>query len=337
MSRWAATFLLVALASGPVSAQGPPAPPVLIPRDGTEIFRWLFHRAEIKPLTEQEFLASFDRNRPRHVEREHDLIVVILGEIHGTALHPNPMVYAKWATSQGGAALIATDSPVNFTQTFGKFGINVPPPVEVDGRIVLGGDPNDCYRGRPECPYVVPITPPIRATEPEWELFAGLSRVATNTASYISLDARAKLAEFRHPLAGYPTGSTIQQPGARKRVSQNQVFAVGGSGPHPENGAGDGFRFLALADPSVFINGMMVPGDPQWPTDNLRFASRVVSYLAEENEPVPRRRTRCLFIQNGQVVNSFDDLNRYLRPPTPIPTINEEQIVDFIEKGIDQT
>jgi len=339
MSRWVIPLLLVALLTGPGFGQGPRAqdatpPPLPIPRDGTEIFRWLFRNAKITPVTEREYPALFGRlTGTQPAESLKDVIVVLLGD-NNRVRHFQPYNLAQIATSRGGAALIAADTPVNLSQLFG-FTNNPGMGVRVVDATVLSHNANDFYRGRADCPYVVPLPPPRRATGPEWNLFTDLDHIATNTSGFIQLGSSPGPLEIQSTLAGFPAGSTTKQPGGDKPLDRKQVFAVGGSG-FPERSA-SGFRCLALADPSVFINVMMVPDDPQFPTDNLQFANRVVNFLAEEEVPTPRRRTRCLFIQNGEIVTTFDDLERYLNPPLPLPSISQEKIVDWIDQAIDKS
>ena len=70
-----------------------------------------------------------------------------------------------------------------------------------------------------------------------------------------------------------------------------------------------GYSFLAVADSSVYINQMvMEPG-----TDNLEFTLRTIEYLQGPG----RYRKRCVFFENGRVVDKFDGLRSALAKPKP--------------------
>src|SRR5207247_4954539 len=103
----------------------------------------------------------------------------------------------------------------------------------------------------------------------------------------------------------------------------DKVFAVGNSATNQVSRKA--YRFLALGDPSVFINGMMVANDSGGPADNLKFADRVITFLASEGDSVQRK--QCIFIQNGALVTKFDDLQSIMRPPPPpIPMPNIDKL-----------
>ncbi len=321
-----------------VTAQPAPAPPPLvdIPGQGSEIFRWLFHLAKIEPLTVAE---AQDRIR---VGSFQDVIVVVLG-FHRTGVLPDHLQWVGRAPEAGGAALVAADKQVDFTATFHSAPGDI---AKITGGSVLGmGKDRDWFfMGQPRSPFVESRRPPLGATGPEWELFKGLNRIATSQPSALKVSSR--LVEFRSVLAQLPkTCQTTDSgtPFGSRPLDPNEVFAAGGSGLLPRNPSRLGFRFLALSDPNVFLNGMLVPPDTQEPTDNLEFANRVVKFLSEEEVGGKRKRTHCLFIHNGQQVTRFDDLQSFLRPsPPPIPLPNldwnklQEKLIDYGNDLIDR-
>ena len=197
-----------------------------------------------------------------------------------------------------------------------------------------GRDTNEksLFMGRSNLPFVVPLPQPANASGAQWELFKDLARIATNKPSYIvSPEPRGELAA---PLATFPDDCVVMVPNAffKPVDEERHFFALGGTGAHPDTL--QDYRFLALADPSVFINQMMLADDPaNGRTDNLEFAARVVGFLAAEDG----RRTRCLFYQNGEIVERFDTLRSMMRPPLPMPNIwaMQEKITDLGNKVID--
>jgi len=321
-------LLVAACALAPATAAAQrPAPAATIPPDGTEAFRFLLSHAGITPLTERE---ATDRFQSRNFG---DTIVIFLGHenvrVNGW-LRPSDL--AAHAVGHGGAVLIAADTRFDLGRDFPSVDTET---AQVSGTRVGNLNPQVCYAGNEQCPFAVPVTPRWPNPGPEWALFAGLKRVATNVPSYLSVPNRS--GPLHSTLARLPAGSRELPLGdfaAAVDVDLNPL-AVGGAGTGAKP-----YRCLVVADPSVFINQMLiaaVPGEP--PTDNLVFASRVVAFLSERPEGPPR--TRCLFVQNGQVVGSFDDLQTMLRPqlpPLPLPNLDkmQEKLVDVGDQLADR-
>jgi hypothetical protein len=115
-----------------------------------------------------------------------------------------------------------------------------------------------------------------------------------------------------------------------ERIS-DAIFAVGGVGPNADEDRT--YRFLAMADHSVFINQMLIePG-----TENLELTYRVIDYLQGQG---PEKRKRCLFIENGRVVEKFDELRQAFAKPKPqLPRLDpkamQEKAVDMGNRVID--
>jgi hypothetical protein len=89
-------------------------------------------------------------------------------------------------------------------------------------------------------------------------------------------------------------------------------FAVAGVGP--DQTVRRPYRFLAMADQAVLLNRLIA--DPT--TDNLEMARRVVTFL---QDPGGVNRTRCLFVQAGEVMEHFDTAYRFATPRPPVPPI----------------
>ncbi len=325
MTRRLSAFVLASLvlavtpaAARQPRADGPNGP--TISADGTEVFQYLLDRAKIQPVKASEV---------HNLGRYDNVIVIILGD-PSRGNFRQQLTLANDVVRAGGAVLIASDSSVVLANAFRHSGISV-----IMGSPTSGGPDTkekSLFMGRSNFPFVVPLPQPANASGAQWELFKDLARIATNKPSYIvSPEPRGELAA---PLATFPDDCVVWEPFAGfKPVDEDRhFFAVGGSGAHPDTFRD--YRFLALADPSVFINQMMLADDPlNGRTDNLEFAARAIGFLAAEDG----RRTRCLFYQNGEIVERFDTLRSMMRPPLPMPNIwaMQEKLTDLGNKVID--
>ena len=322
-------LLALLLAAVPSAAQQPvPAerPQPTVAADGTEVFQFLLDRAKLKPVRADEIW-----NLPRI---NNDVVVIVLGRSNN--MLPNghtPMSLANAAIQAGGAALIASDAQTLFANAFqnargGNLGNTSIP----EGRVAGGNNtkPESLFLGRPNMPFVVPLRRPGGFAGPEWKIFEGLSRIATNKPSLIlAPEARG---EFGSRLASYPEDCNFQIGQRSGDVDHDEhFFAVGGTGGQNRVR----YRFLALADPSVFINQMMMASDENGAVDNLEFSARIVSYLVEKDDGT--RRTRCLLIQDGVVVESFDSLRNMMQPQLPMPNIMamQDKLTDFGNQILD--
>jgi hypothetical protein len=271
------------------------------------------------------------------LNRWDDVVVVVLGSTNTFQDLPNsPLQLAATALEHGGGVLVASDSQTWFT--------NFPNGNDVRGRVhipqgsVSGGNrtnPQSLFLGKNSMPFVVPADPPPGSAAPEWHLFDGLDRIATNKPAFIRVPVPK--GEFHSLLAGYPDDCIYfdndQQIGGGVGGSRIH-FAVGGSSRRNDPWQ---HRFLVLADPSVFINQMMLASDDRGSVDNLEFGARVVTYLAERSDGA--RRTRCLLIQNGVVVDDYSTLRRMMQPPLPLPSFDkkalQEKLTDLGNKIVD--
>lgn len=296
---------------------------------GTDVFRAVLAREGFKPVKRNE-LTIFGDGR---IRADESMVVVVLGSGQWDGFDPHRA--AQEAVLKSGAALIATDTFTelvavhNARQRIGR----------VTGEDVTAAG-QDGLRNNTECPFVVPLSPEefrprIDNPGPAFGLFRGLKNVATNRPSVLSVQVNLPAGEYAYPLARFPRSALVN--GFRPAGNQPPLFAVGGEGTraNPEDPA---FAFLALADPSVFINQMVLePG-----TDNFAFAERVVKFLKG-----PEGRTRCLFIENGRVVEDFDSLREALTPPVPpippnkVPNIgqllgkNQDKLVKLVDDKLD--
>ncbi|HEX4613621.1 MAG TPA: hypothetical protein VH092_35895 [Urbifossiella sp.] len=308
---------VVALVPAVASAQpgfpgfpGMPPPAQSISFEGNEIFRWLLHRADLRPLTDTEL---FPRQFPPDLS---DTVVIVLGRTQfGFAGSHQTSVWVTSALHGGGAVLLADD-------THATIGLDRPggrSESVFTGRHVLSGRPRESFNGAPESPFVEPVARENNAG-PVWELFGGdrpLTRVATSTPSTLAVAHDVRKREMIPVIARLPGHCFAVGHGGRHLAAEETAFAAAITERNQFSRLP--YRFLAVADPDVFSNGLLVSSDADGPTDNMEFAARAVSFLSEENGQ--RARTKCLLIVNGQVVKNYEELNRLLRPPTPLPKL----------------
>jgi len=335
----AALLLFPAIVLAQAQPKIEPTPKTIeIPADGSELFRALLDRAGIKPIKEQDARSLL------HAE---DVIVIVMGTTnhnHHRSNFGNGLTIAKSIIDNGGAALIASDSALELA-TFNpgnrphissmRIKCHVP---ELTHTVVLE---DGSIEAQPDCPYLIPIEPRQDlgwdAESPLTKLFSGdkqgarkLTRIATNSSSFLALQGFG--GEMQQPLAKFPRGCVARRTdpwGTDTFKIEEALFAVGGYGTQDEFSGS--YRFLAMADQSVFINQMLIePG-----TENLELTYRVIEFLQG-----PTTRRRCLFIENGRVIEKFDDLRHAFakpKPPLPMPNLGamQEKLVDMGNKLVD--
>jgi hypothetical protein len=340
LSRCAAAALVVTVASAAAHAQfRQPGleihaqPQVMIPAGGTDLFRAFLDREGIQPVR---------LNDVQHVD-ESRTIVILLGNPNYIINNVDVMQFARGVIQNGGAVLIASDTPFAlfdaFRQQVGWF----------HGSHLYATDERTAHQppnARPgvwrDCPYVVPTSPEELPNPPKqpgrvWSVFRGLNRVATNTPTYIHMTRYQS--EYQFAVARLPR-SVSERRGFALPVRDDPVFAVGGDGPRTRLDGSDGYSFLAMADPGVFINLMLMePG-----TDNLELTLRTIEYLQGPD----KTRDRCFFFENGRVQDRFDGLRHALArpkpkiPPEAAPNLgplfgrNQDKLVDLANGLSDQ-
>ncbi len=341
--RLAALVTLLWLTTTPAAAQTTREPgqrksdasalkPIAIAADGTELFRALLDRAGVKPVTRREV----ERGRfPRY----DDMMIIVLGNSAdrwiGTA---RVIEHVHTVINNGGAALVAADTAFHLGFARNAFGGSDWAIIE-PARVVNRAE-GSVHNGREYCPYVVPVTtedfPGLDTKSPVCMLFRGLTRVATNDPAY--LHVRGFSGEWRYPLARFPPGSLVTDPNGLRRprpLPLDALFAVGGDGPDLTSN-GTGYQFVAIADHSVFINQMLIePG-----TDNLELTHRLIEYLKGPALAPQAKRNKCVFIENGEVIDQFDTLRRAIageEPAAPLPSLDaiQEKLVDLMNNVAD--
>jgi hypothetical protein len=320
----ALAVVVIALAAVPAAQAQPnrfpepPQQPVFIPGGGTDLFRALMDKEGIQPLRAQDLNNMWGASD--------DMIVVVLGNPNPQEWQREPLRWARMAVAANGAALIASDSSFAVHEAGREPGWNNQI-TRFNGATVSASRPD--YHRQPDCPYVVPVSPEEVAKPPKppgrvWSVFRGLTKLATNQPTFLE-ELPEYRGEYQYPLARLPKSSWTQWG---NRFQPPPLFAVGGDGPNQWNG-NPGYSFLAVADSSVFINQMLMePG-----TDNLEFTLRTIEYLQGPG----KHRKKCLFFENGRIVDKFDGLRSALAKPKPkIPPEAMPNIGSFFGKNQDK-
>lgn len=307
-----------------------------LPGGGTDMFRYMLHLAGVKPVTPNELHSLNDDDFA-------DIIVVVIGSATGNIGIAKVGDLMDQATQNGGAVLIASESNTTFfpgNQARTRLSVRLSGLPVVDPR----GLGSATYHNNQTCPYVVPVGPdePPNAVGdpgPIWGLFAGLDRVATNNPSYFIVTERG--AEFKFTLARFHRACGVRdQFGTVFPLPPGAAFALGGEGTNPDFRLNPEFRFVALADQSVFINQMLAEPD----ADNFELARRTVFYLADpqtEGNPKGVGRKRCIFVENGRLVSDFRSAEYVFQDPLPMPSVPplgqiQDKLVDLGNSVIDR-
>ncbi len=299
--RWllAAALLAATPAAGPAQFRQEPLqkqPPPQLQPTGVDLFCGLLLMQRMQPLSRTDW--NFGRDYG-------DIVFISLGHIPGSEV----LLRANRVKQEGGAVLIATDGSADLGNLFPDWWQQETGHARVTGWPVTATENETFYDEHPHCPFVVPLPAPDRAG-PEWKLFDGLRRVATNRPSYLQVPPRRR--DAPSAVAGFPPNCKFAVGFGQPQFDLNPAefpFAVASvSAPG---------RTLVLADPGVFVNEMMFPVGDAPPTDNMTFARRVIAFLQEG-----RRQPRGHFVLylNGQQVSDFAPLVDMLRKPDVVPT-----------------
>lgn len=297
--------------------QQPPQKP--ISGEGSEFFRALLNVRGVKPVKDQE-LASVNLG---------ETIVIVIGNANLLSLGPGqhlhlhaPREYLIDALRHGGASLVATsnalDIPFDLEQLF------------INGQQVRCTDRASIFGGQFDCPYAVPETGP----GPLHHLFGGdgaalkpLTHVVAGEPCSMQFVKGFELAAMLQPLARFPNKSIQLERQVGQRIvgtplPNNALFAAGCEVPHFNHPS----RFVAFASDRLFNNALLSHSSVENQarsenvSDNLQLAWRTLDYLEGPNH----ERKKCLFIENGRLIDHFDDLARMSasQVPMPLPSIN---------------
>jgi hypothetical protein len=298
--------LLVLATPASIRAQG------RVPAGGSEDFRFALYQHDIKP--ESDVAGAL--NDPRHT------IIVVFGDVrmHGHFAETVEGWQLFRFLMAGGAVLVATDGPAGAMAAAAggrgqdwaaPFGIEITP-----NRLTAPAD--KCYRGKDGRPFVKPRLRFDFPSPSPYDLFKDQAEkdalpIATNLPHEMTVHAPGL---FRvDNLAGYVDGT--------RRTLGRQLVPVAPDMNHfaislqpRDNPAG---RMIVLANRGVLTNemvGFVKDPAPPWyhfDNDNWAFMNRTIEWLQNG----PEHRSRCLFIEDGRVIDKFAVELPNTRPPVP--------------------
>lgn len=318
MTRFLLSFgMFSVLTSGAYAQVREPRPE--IPATGTQVFRGLLDVSGVKATDE----SALNREGAGS-----GLILIVIG----VTKQADDVKVAEWSRKilgEGGAVLIATEDAASLADFFPD-----ETPLSVVGEKAFATRDTSCFAGDGWAPFIFPVESgfdlgfggPPRDEVDRW--FNQMRRVATNRPSGLSL-APGKASKFVHPVGRLPLSTRINGPNGQPwPESRALMYAGGGRRDDPH-------RCCVIADTSVFINQAMWAPDPldrtRLGTDNLAFSSRLIDWLRG-----PQKRSACLFVENGDIVTSFDEVKFRLPGSEPeVPPITQDMLIQMEQKLVD--
>lgn len=298
---WRVSLLAGLLALAPAALRGQEEEAAVKPSQGTgtHVFRRVLHEMGFTPLHSFQPLS----------QSPEESILVVLGDLDW--LRGMPTGWLTAFVQRGGAVLLATDRGLTGQELLEE--IALLSGVAVVGDTVLSPGADFRYHGHDFCPLLRPERGRSRAPvfrNPRGDE-QGPLEVASNLPSRLRLVTR-RLPVGVSPVAWLPPGSEAYWAADEAMWSaplreQDRLFGVAG-----ERGKG---RFLLLADHSLFINTMMLPGD----NGNVEFASNCMEWL-RDGPSGPRR--QVLFLEEGQINPTFE----VPLVDRPLPELSDEEL-----------
>jgi hypothetical protein len=245
--------------------------------EGSHVFRRILFDADCTPLKDFNDLAA----DPAHT------ILIVLGDTNCLTQLP---VSLLGFVQQGGALMLATDQQVRDA--------NVREQIQAVSGVIVLPQPKRADRRRLDLCYdnleFCPLVQALNRGGPKlfFDARGNQLKVATNIPAVLDNPIRdMKVLGEVKPLAQLPQGfGHLPFQVGFVRALEQTLFAVGGS-------VGGG-RVLVLADHSIFINEMMLPDT----NHNVEFTTNCVNWLGGDGQ----ERKKVLFVENGQIRDSFD-------------------------------
>ncbi len=313
MTRTFFALLILIGSTAVLCAQGKP---VVLPPNNEEsqLFRGLLHFRKIEPESVANIRRGYDYR---------NLIVVVVGDPGEGRIAE----ICRTALGSGGAVLISSKFVTNLSSYYPSPNAISIPGNEVGYRTAT---PDGGVEGfkidnafAPEQPNALDrrlMGGPLGNLASEMQLTEGIESIRVFDPSYIQserLPKELKRLLFRHsPESLVNEGARLVKVGVKTRS-----FAYAGAGE-----SNNPFRTVLLASSNIFTNRMLyTSGHEVNPTDNLKFADRTVQWL-QDGAGTPR--TKCLFVENGRIIEKFDDFEFSSIPigpeipSPPIPSID---------------
>jgi hypothetical protein len=314
----AAALFMVGLAADPLLAQTAGK----LRYEGTEVFRFLLHEKKLQPVAQSQTsdVLSFPQSS----------LIIVLGDTSSLWRVVSSSQLDNFLR-QGGAILIASDGantrrPSARDQGWGQqFGI------AITGNQLTAGD-NYLYRATSGRPLVRPLAaPPFRDAASPWDIVEGMDEDGRRADRKIATDLPSEMYRMADPqgyivneLAAYPRGTRRLDDGQEVPRSRFAISLRANFGPG---------RMLVYADHSVFVNGMLGFVDDEtaekgysFDNGNFEFTNRTIDWLQGGGA---ERRTRCLFIEDGRVIDKFA-IEIPQPPKPPIPNLPPDVLANIL-------
>lgn len=246
-----------------------------------------------------------------------DVVLVFFGRLGSPFPDWPAATLSRTVVGRGGSVLIATDRAADlrgFIPGVDEFGIT--------GHPVTCREKSACLAGLPGMPFIIPTPSP---DNPGLRWTAQLSRVATNGPSSFAL---------------LPSGNNDYRVEVLGRLPDECRYAGNGQQLQTHAAAisvtrpGAAGMAHVYTDPGIFTNELLTAKG----TDNLAYAYHLATHLIGGPDGSAKR-TKCLFIENGVVVDDFDDsfFQPARVPPLSPPVPSLEQIQDKLTDAVDRT
>jgi hypothetical protein len=276
---------------------------------GSEVFRFALHQHGIQPIKRPEDAVG----------RPHETVIVVFGE-PGRMTDQLPGWRLQQFLNNGGAILIASrdraPQGLNGNHWASAFGITIT-------SNTVTADPRLCYKGELGKPFVKPRQRVDLGGQSPFDLFNGVDStgpdaIATDRPSEMGVNDQMLRLYLVKNLAGYADGATRVGDHLPVQPAFNH-FAI--SIESQRRPVGNPFgRMIVIADQGVFSNGMMGFVKDQndekgyrLDNENWAFTNRTIEWLQGGN----MHRTKCLFIENGTIVDRFATELPNAGPPAP--------------------
>ncbi len=306
-----------------------------LPYNGTEFFRGILEKNGVRALQSIEDL----RNQPAEtdglpqgepIRTGRGVILIIIGLPKDPANDPMKLAdLSSRILEEGGAVLIASENPASLAEYLPDR-----TPLSIVGERAYVPRETSCYAGKGWFPFLKPVASPFFVgTSESQSWFSDYPRVTTNRTSGFSRGPGFRRSMI-HPVGRISNLARIGGPDGQPWPDDRYVVYAGAG---PRNTP---YRCALFADTSLFLNLTLALPNPDDPTrlgsDNLQYSEALVDWLRG-----PERRSVCLFIENGEVVNHLDDVKSIFPPddaglPNIMPNLRmlEQKLVEGANRAI---
>jgi hypothetical protein len=235
------------------------------------------------------------------------LIVVCIGDPTNAAA----TAIIKSTLSRGGAVLFCESSQKNLSGYF---------PSAADVRVVMnnGFIPSLPIGEHGTVQAIAANAIDQLAKFPAFDLFKDFDHIESDPISALQIITRPK--ELARNIAEYPDTTVSSDFRGQTRPVIQRTLAAAGTGDRKNP-----YRCLFIADQFLFSNySLYTSGRDANTTDNLKFANRTVQWLQGDE-----KRTKCLFLENGQEQLKFDEFEFSSIPLSELPPLPDPPLPEI--------